>query len=925
MDLTARLTRCPRAFDAARGDEIAGLFASQPPALLALLEGAGGTAPYIYTLLQQELGWLRPALLDPEAARDALLRDAIAGSPETAAQDLRVCKRRIALLVALVDLGGVWDLSTVTQTLSDFADVACQRALQAALAPLVARGAIPGQGAEDLNAAAGMVVLAMGKMGAGELNYSSDIDLICLFDQDRFAPEDQATARAGFVKATRHMVRILSDVTPEGYVFRTDLRLRPDPAVTPVCLSIAAATRYYESVGRGWERAAFVKARAVAGDIAAGTRLLRRLTPFVWRKHLDFAAVEDTHLMQHAIRDHKGLKGPITLPGHDVKLGRGGIREIEFFTQTRQLIAGGRDPDLRPRGTVAALRALAEKSWIPQETAEALSDHYQFHRTLEHRLQMLRDAQTHKLPSQPEEFTRLAALMGEDPAALETEIFERLTAVHRMTEAFFAPTPRAAVVEAPGLISQDVLTRWLALPALRSERAKAILDRLRPALEPRLSGAARPEQALAAFEAFLAGLPAGVQILSLFEANPHVIDLVLDVVTISPDLAGYLARNASVLDAVIDGGFFAPWPDANGLLQSLQTHLQTFGHDYETQLDATRAWQKDWHFRIGVHLLRGQITPTEAGQHYADLARTVLKGIWPLVLADFARRHGPEPGRGAVILGMGALGAGAMHARSDLDLIVIYDAEGAENSAGPKPLGSRIYYARLTQALITALQAPMAQGRLYEVDMRLRPSGNKGPVATSLDSFKAYQRDDAWTWEHLALTRAAPVAGPDELAQDLQQFCADLLAAPRPKGAVAADVATLRARIADAKPPAHWLDIKAGPGSLQDIDLAAQTGFLMDSNGAGTLAHGLSVFSAETAALLEAHHTLLWQVRVATTLFAPEPPDPETLSANATTFLLQASRQVSLQDLQTALATAQHDAAAAITAALARYCEPEAT
>ncbi len=925
MDLDLRLTRQPHAFDADRGTEIAQLFTDQPQAVLPLLVGAGGTAPYLHKLLQKEAAWLPDALLDPEAARDALLTEAKSASVAAPGPELRQLKGRMALLVALMDLGGVWDLETVTQALSDFADAACQTALTSALVTQVARGAIPGQAPQDVASGAGMFVLAMGKMGAGELNYSSDIDLICLFDNTRFGRADLSAARAGFVKATRQMVRSLSDVTSDGYVFRTDLRLRPNPAVTPICLSMETAAQYYESVGRGWERAAFIKARVVAGDIAAGQRFLRRLNPFVWRKHLDFAAVEDTQQMQHAIRDHKGLKGPITLPGHDVKLGRGGIREIEFFAQTRQLIAGGRDPDLRPRGTVSALQALQRKGWIPSETARDLSDHYRFLRTLEHRIQMLRDTQTHAIPRQPEDFARLAALMGEEATTLSAKVFDHLTSVHAMTEAFFAPTPRSVEVPATRVISRDVLDRWLALPALRSHRAKAILDRLRPTLEARLTEAARPEQALAAFEAFLAGLPAGVQILSLFEANPHVIDLVLDVVTISPDLATYLARNASVLDSVIDGGFFAPWPDRDALLHGLQTHLLTFGHDYETQLDAARAWQKDLHFRIGVHLVRGLVDPSQAGRQYAELARTVLKGVWPLVVKDFARRHGPEPGRGAIILGLGALGAGAMHARSDLDLIVVYDADGEEMSQGSKPLASRTYYARLTQALITALQAPMSQGRLYDVDMRLRPSGNKGPVATSLQSFEAYQRQEAWSWEHLALTRAAPLAGPDELMTEVEMFCASVIAAERAPESLARDVVILRERIASAKAPVNWLDVKVGPGSMQDIELTAQTGILLTGHNTRSLSEGLSFFGAELAGELAARHALYWDVRVATMLLSATPPDPTTLSADATSFLLQASRQVSLQDLQDVLAESQRTAAAAISALLATYSAPEAT
>ncbi|CAN0507079.1 unnamed protein product, partial [Laminaria digitata] len=563
--------------------------------------------------------------------------------------------------------------------------------------------------------------------GAGELNYSSDIDLICLFDETRYDPDDYHEARSTLVRATRKMAATLNDLTGEGYVFRTDLRLRPDPSVTPVCMALEAAERYYESVGRTWERAAYIKARPSAGDLDAGARFLKTLTPFVWRKHLDFAAIQDAHDMRLRIREHKGFHGRITLPGHNMKLGRGGIREIEFFTQTRQLIAGGRDPELRVRGTVDGLHRLAAKGWLPQDVADKLAGHYRAHREVEHRVQMIGDAQTHDLPKSPEGMQRLACLMGRDLREVETDLRARLTEVHDLTEGFFAPDACDSR-SAPDVFADSPLpSRWHSYPCLRSQRAVEIFKRLRPEVLRRLAEAARPDEALAAFDSFLRGLPAGVQLFSLFEANPQLIDLLVDIVGTSPDLARYLSRNAGVFDAVIAGDFFSPWPGADALRAALLDELDRAG-DYELKLDAARRWAKDWRFRIGVHLLRGLMEPAEAGKAYADLAGAVLAGIWPQVQTMFSEKHGPPPGRGAVVLGMGSLGARRQHARSDLDVIVIYDAEGVEASDGRKPLASRTYYARLTQALITAMTAPMAEGKLYEVDMRLRPSGNQGPV-----------------------------------------------------------------------------------------------------------------------------------------------------------------------------------------------------
>jgi len=409
-------------------------------------------------------------------------------------------------------LSGVWPLERVTGVLTDFGGLACDVAIKAEIAALVRRNKMPGLTQDDVATAGGLIILAMGKMGAHELNYSSDIDLICLFDETRFDPDDFYEARQGMVRATRNMCSTLSDRTAEGYVFRTDLRLRPDPAVTPVCLATEAAERYYESLGRTWERAAYIKARPAAGDLAAGERYLKALTPFVWRRHLDFAAIQDAHDMRLRIRENKGLGGALQVPGHDMKLGRGGIREIEFFTQTRQLIAGGRDTGLRQRGTVPALAALADKGWAPTEAAERLTEHYRAHREIEHRIQVVNDAQTHKMPQSDEGIDRIACLMGTDAASLQADIRRRLTEVHELTEGFFAPdaAPAAAPQPEPDSFDARILARWPTYPALRSQRAAHIFERLQPELLARLARTAKPEEALVALDGFLAGLPAGV-------------------------------------------------------------------------------------------------------------------------------------------------------------------------------------------------------------------------------------------------------------------------------------------------------------------------------------------------------------------------------------------------------------------------------
>ena len=828
--LEHRLTRCPLPFDKGAADDSAARFADIPPPLRDLLAGTAGCSPYLRGLMHTEGAWLRAAMarsledLLPGLRADLAQADAL--NPGTA---LRQAKARLALLAGLADLSGAWDVLEVTQALSDFADLAVQTALQAALLPLLRRGKIPGKGEADAQTGAGMVVLAMGKMGAGELNYSSDIDLICLFDETQFDPSDVMEARAAFIKATRTMAKTLSDRTAAGYVFRTDLRLRPDASVTPVCMAMDAAERYYESVGRTWERAAYIKARPCAGDLAAGQGFLDRLRPFVWRRHLDFAAIEDAHDMRRRIRDHKNLHETGEgdgLEGRDLKLAAGGIREIEFFTQTRQIIAGGRDPSLRNRRTLEALQALVQAGWVPEVDAARLAEDYVAHRRIEHRIQMVHDAHTHRLPTDADGFDRLARLCAmADTSAFRADLKARVTRVHGIVERFYEPAQAAApeALQAADrfTIPAEIIDRWRRYPALRTDRAQRIFERLRPDLEHRLGDSPRPEQALAALDGFLSGLPAGVQLFSMFQANPALRALIVEIAATAPALARYLSSNARVLDAVIGGDFFSDWPGLPALEQALAERLQA-APDYEARLDVARRWQKEWHFRIGVHLLRGLITADTAGQHYAQLAEATLSALLPVVAEALAQRHGPAPGKGAAVLGMGSLGAGWLTSHSDLDLIVIFDADGQDSSDGPRPLAARAWYARLTQMLVTALSAPTAEGRLYEVDMRLRPSGRQGPVATSLQAFARYQREDAWVWEHLALTRGRVLAGPADLRASIAQERSTVLARPRAPGEIWRETAQMRARIAEAKGRSGLWEAKLGPGRMQDIELFAQ-------------------------------------------------------------------------------------------------------
>ena len=893
MRFLDQINKVPTPFNKEAGEAIALLFSSQPNKVNQLIRGVGGCSPYLKGLLEIEYDWVLSALDSQENILNAefsRLKKTPSSEIKTA---LRVTKRRVALWSALCDFSGIWELDDVTNMLTQFADLACQLALKVALETELSRGNIPGLEIDHSPEKTGMFVLAMGKMGAHELNYSSDIDLICFFDETQFLEEKYFDARKGFIRATRLMSSILSDLTEDGYVFRTDLRLRPDPSVNPVCIATETAERYYESLGRTWERAAYIKARVVAGDTKAGINFLHSLTPFVWRKYLDFAAIEDAHDIRLRIREHKGLGGALKLLGHNIKLGSGGIREIEFFTQTRQLIAGGRDIDLRVRGTIDGLKNLSKKGWINKTVSEKLISHYTLYRNIEHRLQMVHDAQTHDLPKSIEGMERLSCMMGTTPDLLAKDLLFSLKEVNQLTEGFFKPT-KLDLTFSLSEMETKVVDRWRSYPSLRSPRAEHIFNRLRPKILEKIRSTDKSNNALIAFDKFLVGLPTGVQLFSLFEANPQLIDLLVDIVGTAPALANHLAKSPVVFDAVIGGDFWTPWPKLTTLERQL-SNLIKLETDYEQKLEVSRKWKKEWHFRIGVHLLRGITNVDQAGAQYAELAETVLKVIFPVVISEFSKKYGKPPGRGASIFSMGSLGATHLNSTSDLDLIVIYDAEGIEFSDCPTPLNSRLYYTRLTQALVTAMTVEMSQGKLYEVDMRLRPSGRKGPVATSWTSFKDYQTNEAWAWEHLALTRGRVICGNSELSINIEDFRLQLIKNVRPEVAVRS-LKEMREKIQKIDLNNNKWEFKQGIGRMQDIELFSQLSTVINGQVTRDVSSGL-IAGSESGLLTNTQldqilktYKFLKEMNMATRLINDPSQEFEKISTSGHSFILKLTK-----------------------------------
>ena len=819
-----------------------------------LLIGIADHSPYLWSLATEDPARLARLLrAPPEESLDSLIAALAARRDDEAQmmQALRLAKREAALLVALADLGGAWGVVAATEALTRFADAA----VGAALAFVLRQNALAGRLALDpdsqnLHEACGMVVLALGKHGARELNYSSDVDLIVLYDPTAASIPLGTEPAPLFVRMTKALAKILQARTSDGYVLRVDLRLRPDPASTPIAVSTASAYAYYETLGQNWERAALIKARPAAGDLKLGQKFLVDLAPFVWRKYFDYAAIADIHAMKrqiHAVRGHE----KVVVPGHDVKLGRGGIREIEFFVQTQQLIFGGRRPQMRGSRTLDMLRQLRADNWVTREAEEELGEAYLFLRRIEHRLQMIADEQTQRLPFEAAELTRFAKFCGYRAlAAFEKDLIQRLTDVERHYARLFedAPTLSAAagnlvftgVADDPETLATlsalgftdpaaaaETIRGWHfgRRAGVRSARAREVLTELTPALLEAFAGSGDSDAALAAFDEALARMPASVELMTILRSNASLRELFGDVLGSAPRLAQVIATRPHVLDAAIDP---ARANDFAGLLNEEETkaRAQSFigqARGFEEALDRARDFAAEETFLIGLNLLSGRLDADRAGRAYSALAEALVAAMLNSVETAFAAEHGRIRGGRVAVAALGKLGSREMTAASDLDLIVIYDFPAdVGDSNGRRPLDPSPYYTRLTQRLLAALTAPTKSGKLYDVDLRLRPSGRKGPLATQFSAFAIYQRDSAESWEHMALTRARVIAGDPSLSEQISETVRRTLLRKRDSAQVAREVKAMRALIASEKGDKDLWDLKLVAGGLIDIEFVAQ-------------------------------------------------------------------------------------------------------
>jgi len=811
------------------------------------------SAPYLDGLAERHADWFAASrAISPDTALQTVLLG-VKRAGETAAdeadisRELRIAKGRVALLAAVSEVEGSWTTAQSTAALSDLADFA----LEAGLETLMRLAAARGQVRNSTAANSGLAIFALGKHGGRELNYSSDIDIVAFFDPDKVDASEPGEETRLMSRIVQRLANLMQDRTEHGYVFRTDLRLRPDPGATPVALPIEAALNYYESRGQNWERAAWIKARPCAGDRALGEAFIKELAPYIWRKHLDFATIADIQAMKRQINIAKNV-GDVRVEGHNVKLGLGGIREIEFFTQTQQLIAGGRDLSLRVRPTAEALAALARANWISPQAADDLTRTYWFLRAVENRLQMLRDEQTQTMPETEAGIAVIATLMGHDSSpAFESTYRAALNLVVGYYADLFAEGETlgsgtgslvfTGTADAPETLETlsgmgfkqpskaiDTVKKWHygSYAATRASAARAHLTELLPALLGTISEAGNPDDALRRFDDFLSRLPAGVQLFSLLRNHENLRSLLVALMASAPRMADAVIHRAHVMDSLIDPAFADIVRRKEALLEKIEAFFAD-ARDYQDVIDRARILGQEQLFLIAAGLLAGTLDARRAGEQFTTLAEALLLKLFDAVRREFEKRHGVVPGARVALLAFGKMASREMTARSDLDFIMLYDLDGSEESDGEKPLAASQYFARLTQRLIAAVSAPTSEGVLYEVDMRLRPSGNAGPLATRLAGFIQYHHESAWTWEHMALSRARVVQADDGLGEVIDTAIAEILSRPRDVAKTIDDVLSMRALMAKERPPRHAFDLKLAPGGLIDLEFIAQSAQLV--------------------------------------------------------------------------------------------------
>jgi [glutamine synthetase] adenylyltransferase / [glutamine synthetase]-adenylyl-L-tyrosine phosphorylase len=779
-------------------------------------------------------------------------------------KNLRQKRRRLSLIASLADLSAEWTAIEVSEWLSRFAERAISTALSFHIHEAIEKNLIALNEAQEH----GLFILGMGKLGGCELNYSSDIDLIAFYEPETATFPGRYSERELWPRIVKDLANTLQERTVDGFTFRVDLRLRPDPSATPNAIPVEAAENYYQSVARTWERAAFIKARFMAGDAKASTRFLKNQRPFIWRRSLDFVALEEIRKLKLQIDDTEAKKLPrdsiSPLAGLNIKLGRGGIREIEFFAQSHQLLWGGRQPGLRTIGTLDSLSALQDAQLIDERCRDELHEAYSFFRLVEHRLQMKEDHQTHTLPSSQEELEKTAEFCGfAEFVDFEETLEGYRTCVKAYYNQFVAGINRssdavpkedeqrfsslASIIVTPDgveragqILSESnfeeagnsalIIEGWLQgrYRVLKTDRSRQVIATLLPSLLATIAEGQEPDRALAAFDRLLERLPSGLQLFTLLSNNPALQSLLIEILASAPQLAERLSTRPALLDVVLEPGFFDGLPPQRAMKKELDSLLST-AFDYEDSLSIIRRWKNDKVFQASLHILRSVSMPQVWAPWLASVAELVISSLAKLVAEEFEQKHGrfdvvpnDAPALGLAVIAFGKLGERIMSPGSDLDLVFVApNLDPNEMSNGLKPLAAQQYFGRLAQRLISAITAPTSEGVAYEVDMRLRPSGSKGPLAVSLSGFERYHNEQAWTWEHMSLTRSRVILADDQQKRDIQNVISDVLKKPRNPRHLVQDVDKMKTRIF-ANRESFDLDIKSLEGGLVSLEFIVQ-------------------------------------------------------------------------------------------------------
>ncbi len=768
-----------------------------------------------------------------------------------AARIIRTYKHRCFFAIGSRDLSGESPLTAVVQAITAVAERSLEAGYQWLNRHLAARYGQPMIQREDGQIQpARFVILGMGKLGAGELNFSSDVDLIYLFDAAVGEVEGSCSlsVKEYYDRLGRDLIRLLGESTADGQAFRIDLRLRPEGESGDLAISYRSAELYYEAWGQTWERAAMIKARPVAGDLALGEHFLDRLKPFIFRRYLDFGALDAIREMKQKI-DHKMAMAEDYY--RNVKLGYGGIREIEFFVQSQQLVHGGKNPDVRHRETLVTLQALCTAGLLKQEIGQFLAEAYRFLRTLEHRLQLKHDQQLHSIPDQADAFERLSRRMGmANGVALRSRLTEVTQGVHALYQTLFfeaeqhrdrsnEPLIEALLAcESGQSQSLDRLQKAgfndpeqasLLMSILRdgprrqmTEKTRRWYRRIAAPLLREILAAPDQDMAIRHAESFLSNLGYRVSYLALLLENPPVLNLLIRLFGTSVLLSRFFMKHPELMDHLVARDFFQHYRSRSELLSDLEALLRNIT-DQEERFNAIREFKNSETLRMGVRDLSKAAEPAEVMAGLSALAEVILTVVMEDAQAELQHRYG-HPNAPFVIVAMGKLGGRELNYASDLDLIFLYDSLVEDACTdGDHSIGNALFFTRLGQKMIAGITTLTRAGKLYELDMRLRPSGNAGALVTSVAAFLQYQRTEAWVWEHQALTRARVVAGDPELATHLQQEIRTILCQPRSVEGVRQEVAHMRSRLFEEKKPDEgWIDIKQSRGGIVDIEFLTQ-------------------------------------------------------------------------------------------------------